>query len=160
MRKFNTSGFTLIELIIVFSVLSILSVIGVASFVSFSRTQAVDNEVNQFITTLNLAKAKAQSQVKPTVCTINQPLSAYLVSINTNNSTYTFLARCTGRSDVTVTSRKLASPVVISSANPTDYVFDILTGSFVPGQIVIKGNWTPAITRTITINSDGSTSVQ
>jgi len=63
-RIHSSKGFTLIELIVAFSIISIISVVGFASFVTYSRTQAIDNEANQLVSTLNLAKAKAQSQVK------------------------------------------------------------------------------------------------
>src|SRR4030042_4548027 len=100
----SSRGFTLIELIVVFSILSVLSAAGLASFVTYSRTQAVTNERNNLILILNVAKARAQSQIKPSSCS-TQTLRGYEVFINTANDTYILRAVCS------------PSVVVISTAN-------------------------------------------
>src|SRR3989344_5954196 len=85
------AGFTLIELIVVFSIFSILSALGLASFVTYSRAQAVTTERNNLIQTLNVAKSRAQSQVKPSTCTT---LVGYSVVLDTANERYTLNALC------------------------------------------------------------------
>lgn len=62
------AGFTLIEIIVVFSIISVVSSIGIASFVTYSKTQAFNSVVSDFTNTLSLAKSRAQSQVKPSSC--------------------------------------------------------------------------------------------
>ncbi|KKP80461.1 MAG: hypothetical protein UR81_C0027G0009, partial [Candidatus Levybacteria bacterium GW2011_GWB1_35_5] len=62
-KLFNPKGFTLIELIIVFTVLAILAVGGIAAFVAYSQTQALANDRENIISILNLAKANTTSQL-------------------------------------------------------------------------------------------------
>lgn len=79
--KSNTHGFTLIELIIVFTIFTILSGVGVASFVTYSRSQAVDNSLRELKTTLLTARSRALSQLKGTNCgnNVNLQLLGYEV---------------------------------------------------------------------------------
>ena len=69
--KHVEKGFTLIELMVVFSILAVLSTIGVAAFVSFSRTQTLNAAASDIKSMLNLAKSRAYSQVKPSVTPCN-----------------------------------------------------------------------------------------
>src|SRR5579872_5583919 len=64
-------GFTLIELIVVFSVMVILSSIGIASFVVYSHSQAVDTNMKEFKTMLFTARSNALSQLRDTGCFAN-----------------------------------------------------------------------------------------
>ena len=144
-------GFTLIELIVVFSILSILSAMGLASFATYSRIQAVTNERNNLILTLNTAKARAQSQVKPSSCS-TQTLNGYQVFINTTNNTYTLRAICS-TSIVDISTTRLASNVTFQSASPTTYFFPVLTGGVTGGTIVITGY---SIVQTINVNTNGT----
>ncbi len=64
----SQSGFTLIELIIVFTLFTLLSGVGVASFVTYSRSQAVDNSMKELKTTLFTARSRALSQLKDASC--------------------------------------------------------------------------------------------
>ena len=65
---FSEKGFTLLELIVVFSIIAILSTIGLASFVNYSKAQILQGSANDIISTLNTAKSKAASQIKPNTC--------------------------------------------------------------------------------------------
>ena len=58
-------GFTLLELVVVFSIIVTISTIGLVSFVSYSRSQALSTATSDFVTFLYSAKSRAQSQVKP-----------------------------------------------------------------------------------------------
>ncbi len=78
-------GFTLLELIVVFSVIAILSTIGIASFVAYSRSQSVQTAASNFALTLESAKSRASSQVKLDAC--SGALNGYQVDISTSNPT-------------------------------------------------------------------------
>ena len=78
-RLSNNLGFTLIELIVVFSIMAILSSVGIASFVSYSRSQSIQTAASNLELTLELAKSRASSQVKPSQCL--GALSGYQVDI-------------------------------------------------------------------------------
>lgn len=68
---FKQAGFTLIELIIVFSIITILSSVGIASFVSYSRSQSIDTTMKEFKTTLFTARSRALSQLRDSACFSN-----------------------------------------------------------------------------------------
>lgn len=61
-------GFTLIELIIVFSIMVILSSIGFASLVTYSHSQSIDTTMKDFKTTLFTARSRALSQLRDSSC--------------------------------------------------------------------------------------------
>lgn len=145
------AGFTLIEIIVVFSILSVLSAVGLASFVTYSRTQAVTNERNNLILTLNVAKARAQSQVKPSNCD-TQTLNGYQVSINTINNTYSLIADCS-TADAVISTTRLSSNITFQSTSETTYSFPVLTGGVTGGTIVITGY---GIVQTINVNTNGT----
>lgn len=88
-------GFTLIELIVVFSTIAFLSIMGIVSYVSYSQSQSVESEVQKLITTIHLAKSRAASQVKPPVC-VGQ-LDGYSVKIENANQ-YSLNVVCEGNS--------------------------------------------------------------
>lgn len=64
-------GFTLIELIVVFSVMVILSSIGIAGFVVYSHSSAVDTNMKEFKTMLFTARSDAFSQLRDSGCFTN-----------------------------------------------------------------------------------------
>src|SRR5260221_7288202 len=61
-------GFTLIELMVVFSVMVILSSVGIASFVSYSHSQQVDTNMKELKTSLFTARSRALSQLRDSSC--------------------------------------------------------------------------------------------
>ncbi len=67
-------GFTLIELIIVFTIFTLLSGVGIASFVTYSRSQAVTNSTQELKTTLYTARSRSLSQLKDINCGNNPSL--------------------------------------------------------------------------------------
>ena len=60
----QNKGFTLIEILVVFSVISILAAIGIASFASYSRAQEVNQAANNLKVLVGHAKFNALSAVK------------------------------------------------------------------------------------------------
>ncbi len=88
---FNSRGFTLIELIVVFSVISILSTVGIASFIDYSRSQSLQTSASNFAVILDLAKSRTSSQVKPSECLGS--LNGYQVDI-LSDTTYSLSVYC------------------------------------------------------------------
>lgn len=70
--KANQLGFTLIELIVVFSIIAVLSLIGVAAFVSYGRMATLQSASSDLSSMLLTAKSRADSQVKPSSAQIPQ----------------------------------------------------------------------------------------
>jgi len=99
-KIFNLKGFTLIELIIVFTIIAILSASGFAAFVLYSQAQSLSNDRENIVNILNLAKANTTSQFKPTSLTKCQGiLEGYSVVFTTSGAsanTYQLYVRCSG----------------------------------------------------------------
>ncbi len=80
-------GFTLLELLIVFSIMVLLSAIGMASFVTYSHSQSVDTTMKEFKTMLFTARSRAISQLRDPTCFApgfnpsNYVLTGYRVAI-------------------------------------------------------------------------------
>ena len=95
MRKKNchiiSSGFTLVELLVVISVMALLFSIGYGRFRDFSRKQALASVARQIEGDIRLAQELALSAKKPGSC---KTLDAYVFKVN-NNDTYDIYAECT-----------------------------------------------------------------
>jgi len=143
----NKKGFTLIELVVVFSVLAVLSAVGIASFVESSRNSSLQSAVNQVTTILNVAKSRALSQTRPvdnSNCRIDAssdvqtPLSGYRVDIS--GSTISLTAVC-GTFDDLIKEYEytLSDSITIQSDYPS-FFFPVLThGADHSGTITVKG---------------------
>lgn len=152
--KLNKKGFTLIELIVVFSVIAILSTIGIAAFVNYGKVQNLSGAVSNFSSTLNDAKSRALSQVKPQECT-GQALSGYQVDI-LSSTVYTLSVICQGQhtlKTVTLPSNILFN-LNVGQTTTTSIFFPIIssgvTGS---GVIVITGF---GQSKTVTVDNIGN----
>lgn len=73
-----SSGFTIIELIVVFSVLAIISTVGIASFVTYTNSQKLRNASLEIRTMLQQARSQSLAQVKPASC---GTLQGYVVRV-------------------------------------------------------------------------------
>ncbi len=62
------SGFTLIELMVVFSLIVILSSVGIASFVEYNHTEQVNVAASDFRSMLYTARSRAFSQLRDSSC--------------------------------------------------------------------------------------------
>lgn len=148
-------GFTLIEISIVISVLAILTTVGLASFVSYSRTQAVQSASYELITTLNLAKSRSFSQVKPTAC-INTSLDGYKVVILPDYKSYELDAVCSGGNVYRIQNIALPQNITFSASDTTStsFLFPVVNGGVIgAGTIVLSGY---GKTRTIVVDSVGT----
>lgn len=150
-------GFTLIELIVVFSVMVILSSIGIASFVVYSHSQAVDTNMKEFKTMLFTARSNALSQLRDSSCFSNgftgqgYQLAGYQVvaccsfgslcltkQCNTSSNSYELQAVYSypdgsGETDQTCLGKKFTDPnitiVTSSKTTATYFFFSSVTGT-------------------------------
>jgi len=124
----SEKGFTLLEIVIVLSVLTILSTVGIASFSSGSKAASVDGALNDVVSTLNLARSRAISQVKPAEC--EGVLEGYKVIINSKSS-YSLNLKCTfSNTSISGYPKTLPDNITFNDeAVLTSFFFPILTGS-------------------------------
>jgi prepilin-type N-terminal cleavage/methylation domain-containing protein len=152
-------GFTLIELIVVFSVIAITSTIGVASYVNYSKTQTLNQAGSDLATALNTAKSKSASAIKPPVqCAGSMTLNGYSVTVNIPAETYSLNVICSGIT-FPLTTTTLPAGVTFNSqtgsppTTTTSVFFALLTGGVVgTGNIVLSGF---GQTKTITVSAVG-----
>lgn len=125
--KHKSSGFTLIELIVVISVAAVISVIGIAAFVSYNQTQALNTTAADIANMFSVAKSRAASGVKPTTgpC-FTRTLDGYRISI-TIPRTYKLDAVCPSGISNILTS---ILPSTISFSTDATFFFAVLTGGF------------------------------
>lgn len=148
------NGFTLIELLVVISIVGILSVISIASFVDYSRKEALNAATGEVTTLLQSAKARAQSQVKPTVgACVQNPLEGYKVTV-IDQQQYKLEAIC--GSSYVIQTKKL--PTGITFAQPTSFYFRAITGGVESGTIVISSPY--GMSKTIELQSSGTIRLQ
>ena len=156
-------GFTLIELMVVLSVTAVLGTLGIAGFVIYNQIQVLQSATSDVVTVLNLAKSRAQSQIKPSgYCTASSDdsLSGYNVVISAP-SRYALKLRCseTGEAGETViVGQDKSLPASLSFRNSTSFFFPVLTGGVQnPSSITVDGY---GRYKTITVNSFGGVSIE
>jgi len=151
--QFSSTGFTLIELIVVLSVAAVISVVGIAAFVSYNQTQSLNTTAADIANMFNVAKSRAASGVKPTTapCSI-EALNGYRISI-IPSSTYKLDAVCPSGTSNILTST-LPNTIIFTSP-PTTFTVPVLTGGFSGGgtTIVLRGF---GKSKTITVDSLGN----
>ena len=158
-QQFNNRGFTIIELIVVFSVIAILSTIGVASFVDYSRAQALQQATNDFVNVLNIAKSRAYSQNKSfnqngVTYTCLGTLGGYFVKILLASNQYQLGILCSG-SDILGPPITFPQNVVYTGSGGlvnSRVFFNVLTGGVSGGAVIIKSY---SSFKTVTVDSVG-----
>jgi prepilin-type N-terminal cleavage/methylation domain-containing protein len=168
-KQVNNRGFTLLELIIVFTVIAIISTIGTASFVNYSRSQSLQSAASILALTLSSAKSSASSQVIPDACS-GKTLSGYKVVIDdppSNPSTkYSLYVVCGDPLDPPLIET-LTLPDngnIIFNLDPTQTTtqsifFTIINGGVQgAGNIVLTGYNKPP--KTVTIDNIGNVSIK
>lgn len=157
-------GFTLIEVIVVVSVAAILTTVGIASFSSYNQTEKVKTASLELVNALNTAKARAQSQEKPSSC---NPLNGYKVEFcysggcgGATTYSYVLYAVC-GANSVSVYNTKFPQGISIDTTNTTANSFSFRTftgavefGGVNPSVIKVKDT-NSSLTKTINVYSDG-----
>lgn len=154
-RKKN--GFTIVELIIVFSIIAILSSIGVVASVNYSRAQSLEAATQDLKTILNQAKSYAQSQYKPPECN-NNALEKFRLELDRSDNEYTLWVVCSGLQ--TIVQSQLPSDVSFDLTGTTsDYFeFPILTGGIIadgPSPWYIRLNGAGGRYKIITLEQNG-----
>jgi prepilin-type N-terminal cleavage/methylation domain-containing protein len=163
-------GFTLIELIVVFTVMAILSTIGVVSFVSYSRTQVINQVVSDLVQNLSMAKSLSASQLKtldkngsgPIGCLPEQSLNGYGIQIDQAQKYYALYMQCINSNGqkAPITTDPLwqtalpKNDVVFDSSliNATNVFFPVLSGGIITtggNVIVLQSAYTGITQKTI-----------
>lgn len=151
-------GFTLIELMVAISITAVLGTLGIAGFTNFNRAQVFQAASNEVVTLLNLAKSRAQSQIKPpALCSSSQTLEGYEVKI-TKPKDYALYLRCSRGISKQVDEWVRELPNDISVDASQTFFFPIQTGGVEnPGYIKLSGYGRD---KYIVINSLGGVSIQ
>lgn len=95
-------GFTLVELLVVFTIISIIFALGYANYRNYSQRQAQIAIARQIVSDLELAKNSASAGVKPPGCIGQLNGYKYTQAAGVFDS-YSIIAEC--ENDVTVISR-------------------------------------------------------
>ena len=151
-------GFTLIELVVVFTVVAIIFSMGVAGYSSYNSAQTITTAQADIVSMLQKAKFSASSQVKPSGCI--GTLTGYEVDICDAPSTCTpvnsyYLKAICGNTP-TVQSGKLPQGVSFTLPLTTQFIFPLLTGGVQQvGAKTITIINSSGVTKTITVSPDG-----
>lgn len=133
-HKNNTihAGFSLVELVIVISLISIISGLGFISLRDYSVKQQVSETTNDIITSLRLARSRAQTQVKDTndpACQDN-PLEGYEMAFTcqSNDCGYMVYPVCGGINGEVIRTSTFPADVTVSAVG-SQILFRTLTGT-------------------------------
>lgn len=155
-------GFTLIELMVVLSIAAVLGTLGIAGFNNYNKVQVLQSSANEVVTMLNLAKSRAQSQVKSgSACdSASKTLKGYSVDISKTNGSYSLISHCfVGMSELTDTLEAKKLPANLIFDVNISFFFPVQAGGVeVPGQFIISNS--DGKQRIIKVNALGGVSVQ
>jgi len=168
---FNQRGFTIIELVVVFSIIAVLSVIGIAAFVNYSHVQTVESSAADLSSYFVVAKSRAISQVKPTSqipqCDSNAILNGYRIILCqtsssdvlcSNANTYVLAVRCSNV-DYKIQAGTLPKNVSYSpSPTSSSFFFPVISSGVAGSGILYLSGY--GFTKTITIDPVGGIQVQ
>jgi type II secretory pathway pseudopilin PulG len=134
-----SKGFTLTELIIIFSIISVISILGIAGFSSYNQVQTLESAASEFVNTLNLAKSRALSQIKEP-CSASQTLDGYNVQVLISSNSYALNVECSGGS-TNVYVKRLPKNISFDQSSKNVFSFPILKGGArEAGQVIILGH--------------------
>ncbi|HSW88353.1 MAG TPA: prepilin-type N-terminal cleavage/methylation domain-containing protein [Candidatus Saccharimonadales bacterium] len=157
----KSSGFTVIELLVVISIMAVLSVVSIASFSTFNSSQRLNTTALNVKSMMQYAKSQALSQINS--CTAGQSLVGYKVlaccqgsgcPVCLSSNSYEVDVVCSGGSAF-VKGENLPSGVTFDTTNSTSYsfLFNTLSGSVTgTGNLILKQSSTA---KTISVSSTG-----
>jgi len=150
-------GFTLIELLVVFAIMGTLTVTGVMSFFSYSNSQSFQSAVSDVSHALTTIRARAISQVKPSVCG-SSAIEGYEFWYPVPGTYYRISVRCSGTYHV-LSRTNLPNNVTFAVGSTTNATFFNNSTGIVPYSttMIITGY---GKSNTITVDSTGVVSVQ
>jgi Tfp pilus assembly protein PilE len=169
-RLRKSLGLTLIEILVVFTVASILAGIGIASFVTYSRSQQINQSASNIKLLVNEAKFNSLSVVKSATNEQGQEISCgaqslvgYRIDV-VSQSQITLTQVCDEVTPPNRTLKTLTLPdnVVVTSALPSQDCLQILFSSLtsaasgVPCSIEISGF---GQAKTVEVDTAGNASV-
>ena len=150
-------GFTLIELMVVLSITAVLGTLGIAGFMTYNQTQVLQTSASEVVTMLNLAKSRAQSQIKPFALCPSGTLDGYSVKIVQDRS-YALWLKCSGL-DVKINEQDKNLPSGLRFTSSIIFFFPVQTGGVQAlGEFAISSS--DGKKKTIKVNSLGGVSVQ
>lgn len=172
---FPQSGFSLIELMVVFSLIAIVSGIGFASFAGYSRRQTLSQAASDLKSIIDRAKFDALSSVKPASLCPGENLVGYKVALcstsplsclsSSTQSDYQLIGVCSSR-DYLIIAKKLPQNISIVTANNTttcgEISFDSLSNSVrgTPCVIGITGTTGYGSQLTLSVDQGGNVSIE
>lgn len=158
--QFSTNyGFTIIEILVVFSLMAILSGIGFVSFAEYNKKQTVVQASNAFKLTIEQARFNSLSSVKPANCLDENSLNGYKVVVDKVGGNYWLKMIC-GNEDVTIQTKKLPVNVAFDAATSCVTIqYTALSGALVGSacNVLVKGF---GLISTVMVDSGGNVSLQ
>ena len=153
------NGFTLIELMVVLSITAVLGTLGIAGFMTYNQTQVLQSSASEVVTMLNLAKSRAQSQIKPSALCSSGTLDGYSVSVRiVQDRSYALWLKCSGL-DVKINEQDKNLPSGLRFTSSIIFFFPVQTGGVQAlGEFDISSS--DGKKKTIKVNSLGGVSVQ
>lgn len=147
----KSRGFTLIELMVAVSVTAVLGTFGIAAFVNYNQSQVFQTSVNEVVSMLNLAKSRAQSQVRLGSTCKALSLEGYGVGISSSDRTYSLKIYCPRPTEELLSSKTL--PQNVNFVSSASFFFPVQKGGAeVGGNFSISSG---GKTKTIEVNSLG-----
>lgn len=159
-------GFTLIELLLVLTVSVFIAIMSLSGFSRFTNDRTLDNGTLDVITFLQIARSRAQSQVKPGTIVACQtaPLVGYEVTLCnfpgafcSTPGGYELRIVCGAASSV-IAAKKLPLGVNFLSTTLGKYQFRSINGSSDAGSIVLRA--TSGKTKQIDITAMGNINIR
>lgn len=147
----KSTGFTLVEILIVIALITILSAISVPAIVSFQRNQTLTQASKKLKSDLRYVQNKALSSIDGRAWGINfvngrnsyqifscVPDPAHYDRYSFANTTY-----CTASTLLRFASTAIS---ITLASSPTDIVFDTLTGAVIVNGVPTSGDFTVQVT--------------
>ncbi len=180
----NMRGFTLIELLIVIVIIGMVFGIAVPSFQSYRSSQTFNQAAMDVEETLSVARNYAASNVYPSSTDAQNELNSggclsqtadfvgYGVSIpdslnNTGNTTYSLdiVFTCPNGGGVYeyypadkikwVKSLPISQNISFTAGSSNHIVFPFLNKPILSGSVTLQNNFTPPLTKTISVSPSG-----